>query len=68
MSQIKYLFEKNKTDVVYIRASSEIKYGKVASLMSNLKQNGIVNIALVTEIEQWYGKCKFKQQPFFFFY
>lgn len=52
ISEIKFMFNKNKTDVVYIRASSEIKYGKVAQLMSSLKQNGIVNIALVTEIEQ----------------
>lgn len=49
---IKKLLNSYKTDVVYIRASSEIKYGKVAHLMSTLKQNGILNIALVTEIEK----------------
>lgn len=52
IGEVKSLLKNYKTDVVYIRASSEIKYGKVASLMSVLKQNGIVNIALVTEIEK----------------
>ena len=50
--QIKKLFHDYGTDVVYIRASSDIKYGKVAHLMSSLKKSGIVNIALVTEIEK----------------
>ena len=45
-------FEKNKTDVVYLRADYELKYEKVAKLMSELKQAGISNIALVTEIER----------------
>lgn len=52
IAQVKRLLESYKTDVVYIRASTEIKYGRVANLMSILKQNGIINIALVTEIEK----------------
>jgi biopolymer transport protein ExbD len=52
ISQIKKLFKDYGTDVVYIRASADIKYGKVAHLMSTLKKSGIVNIALVTEIEK----------------
>ncbi len=42
---------KNKTDVIYIRADYQLKYEKVAKLISNLKKAGISNIALVTEIE-----------------
>ncbi|MFZ4712298.1 MAG: ExbD/TolR family protein [Bacteriovoracaceae bacterium] len=52
LPQIKKLFKDYGTDVVYIRASADIKYGKVASLMSSLKRSGIVNIALVTDIEK----------------
>ncbi len=51
LPRIQKLFKQYGTDVVYIRASSDIKYGKVANLMSTLKRNGVVNIALVTEIE-----------------
>lgn len=40
-----------KADVIFLRADFSITYGKVASLMSNLKREGIVNIALVTEME-----------------
>lgn len=36
---------------VFIRADYAINYGKVASLMSYLKSEGISNISLVTEIE-----------------
>lgn len=43
---------KNKTDVIYIRADYQLKYEKVAKLISNLKKAGISNIALVTEIEK----------------
>lgn len=42
---------KNKTDVIYIRADYQLKYEKVAKLISSLKKAGISNIALVTEIE-----------------
>lgn len=52
IGEVKSLLKSYKTDVVYIRASSEIKYGRVANLMSILKKNGILNIALVTEIEK----------------
>jgi biopolymer transport protein ExbD len=48
MSQLK----SSGTDVVYLRADYELKYEKVAKLMSALKNAGISNIALVTEIEK----------------
>ncbi len=44
--------QSSKTDVVYLRADYELKYEKVAKLMSALKNAGISNIALVTEIEK----------------
>jgi len=46
------LMSKSKTDVIYLRADYELKYEKVAKLMSALKNAGISNIALVTEIEK----------------
>ena len=48
MSQLK----SSGTDVVYLRADYELKYEKVAKLMSALKNASISNIALVTEIEK----------------
>jgi biopolymer transport protein TolR len=51
IEEIKALFLKNKSDVLYLRADFETRYGKVAKLMSFLKREGIVNIALVTEVE-----------------
>ena len=42
----------SNTDVVYLRADYELKYEKVAKLMGALKNAGISNIALVTEIEK----------------
>ncbi len=42
----------SNTDVVYLRADYELKYEKVAKLISALKAAGISNIALVTEIEK----------------
>ena len=44
-----------KTDVVYLRADYALKYEKVAKLISALKNAGISNIALVTEIEKTQG-------------
>ena len=52
ISEVKSLFKKNKTDTLFLRADFSVKYGKVASLMSFLKRQGIVKIALVTEIEK----------------
>lgn len=49
---VKKLFEKNKTEVLYLRADYGLKYGEVARLMSLLKSSGIANIALVTESER----------------
>ena len=49
--EIKKRFSEFNTTTVFIRASSEIKYGKVAQLMAVLKKNGIANISLVTEVE-----------------
>src|SRR3989338_5381212 len=41
----------NNTEVLYIRADYQLKYGIVAKIMSELKRKGIENLALVTEIE-----------------
>ncbi len=38
--------------VIYLRAHSDLRYGKVAHLISRLKSSGISNVALVTEIER----------------
>lgn len=52
INEIKKKFTENKSKVLFLRADYGIKYGKVAKLMSFLKNNGITNIALVTEIEK----------------
>jgi biopolymer transport protein TolR len=52
VTQINAKLKANNTDVVYLRADYELKYEKVAKLISALKNAGISNIALVTEIEK----------------
>lgn len=52
ISKIQQLFKEIKTDVLFIRADYELKYEVVAKIMSRLKQGGIGNLALVTEIER----------------
>lgn len=42
----------SKSDVVYLRADYDLKYEKVAKIISSLKNSGVSNIALVTEIEK----------------
>ncbi|EQC49065.1 transport energizing protein, ExbD/TolR family [Bacteriovorax sp. BSW11_IV] len=49
---IKNQFASTKTDTLFLRADYALEYGQVAKLMSFLKNNGILNIALVTEIEE----------------
>lgn len=44
------LFDRYKTDLLYIRADYELTYGNVARLMAELKDSGIQKISLVTEI------------------
>ncbi len=46
------LFQKNKTDIIYLRADYNLRYEKVAKLIANLKRAGVSNIALVTEVEK----------------
>lgn len=41
-----------QTDVIYLRADYALKYEKVAKLIAALKNAGISNIALVTEIDK----------------
>lgn len=48
---VKGRFKEAKSEILYLRADYGIKYGNVARLMSYLKNSGITNIALVTEIE-----------------
>ena len=52
VNEIKALFKKNSTEVLFLRADYGIKYGAVAKLMSHLKAGGVSNIALVTEREK----------------
>jgi biopolymer transport protein ExbD len=49
---LKNLMTENNTQTVFLRADFKLDYGKVASMMSHLKHNGVSNIALVTEIEK----------------
>jgi biopolymer transport protein TolR len=44
--------KQNTTEVLYIRADYDLRYGAVAQLMAKLKKGGIANIALVTEINE----------------
>jgi biopolymer transport protein TolR len=41
-----------KTDVVFLRADYDLKYEKVARTMAAMKNAGITNIALVTELDK----------------
>lgn len=52
ISVIKNEFAKTKNKTLFLRADYEISYGKVAKLMSFLKNGGISTIALVTEVEK----------------
>lgn len=45
-------FQEFKTDVLYLRADYQLKYGSIANLIADLKKSGISKIALVTEIEK----------------
>ena len=51
LAEVKAQFQKNKTDVVYLRADFGLKYGSVARLRTFLKRGGVSKIALVTELE-----------------
>lgn len=46
------LLKKTNTETVFIRAHEQLRYGRVAKIMSELKVAGVGNISLVTEIEQ----------------
>ncbi len=52
---IKQKFKSSGANVLYLRADYTLRYGEIAELMSRLKAEGIVNIALVTEMR---GKSK----------
>lgn len=52
IESVQALLTQYKTETVFLRADYDINYGKVAKVMANLKKAGIVNIALVTEIEK----------------
>lgn len=51
LKEVQSRFKNLKTDVLYIRAHENLKYGILAKLMSRFKKAGIEKIALVTEIE-----------------
>jgi len=52
IEQIKSRLEKSNNKVVYFRADEALAYGKVAQLITDLKNAGIIQIALVTETEK----------------
>lgn len=52
IEEVQSLMSQFKTETVFLRADYDINYGKVAKIMARLKKAGIVNIALVTEIEK----------------
>jgi biopolymer transport protein ExbD len=45
-------FKSSHTDVIYLRADYALRYEKVAKLIASLKNAGVSNIALVTEVEK----------------
>ncbi|MEX0798016.1 MAG: ExbD/TolR family protein [Bacteriovoracaceae bacterium] len=45
-------FAQSQTDVLYLRADYQLKYGNIADLIADLKRAGIHKIALVTEIKK----------------
>jgi biopolymer transport protein ExbD len=49
--EIQKLFKENKTQTLFLRADFNLPYGKVAKLMSFLKNAGINQISLVTMTE-----------------
>lgn len=51
INELQTAFSKTKRKVLYLRADDEVKYGKVAKLVSYLKKSGVTQIALVTQIE-----------------
>ena len=52
ISELQAKFQENRSDVLFLRADFALAYGKVAKLMSFLKQQGITKIALVTETQK----------------
>lgn len=52
LNVIQQQFKDNETNVLYIRADYGLRYGDIAKLMAKLKQGGIANISLVTEIDE----------------
>lgn len=49
---IKERFKSGGTNILFLRADSNISYGKVAKLMSHLKAGGINEISLITETDK----------------
>lgn len=49
-------FQSSQTDVLYLRADYQLKYGSIAELIADLKKSGISKIALVTETDKRGGK------------
>lgn len=52
VSSILKKFKLSNSDVLYLRADYNLRYEKVAKLVAILKQAGVSNIALVTEIDK----------------
>lgn len=50
--ELKAKFQETKSDTLFLRADFGLAYGKVAKMMSYLKNEGITKIALVTETQK----------------
>jgi biopolymer transport protein TolR len=42
---------KNLEEIIYIRAHKDLPYGQVAKIFTQLKMNGLSNLALITEVD-----------------
>ena len=52
LKKLKESMEEVKVKTLFLRADFSINYGQVADLMTYLKNGGITNIALVTEVKK----------------
>ena len=52
ISNVQKQLKQTSSQTLFFRADFQIRYGKVAKLMSEFKRAGITNIALVTENEK----------------
>lgn len=51
-SEILSAFKEHSADTLYFRADKTLSYGKVAKIISYLKSVGVLNIALITQLDK----------------